>query len=505
MRPILLTLLILSACLAKAAPDPILSLLYNTDDLNFLESKSNNAALNATPNLSQDRARSLAADLNASLASADPEDPIYLAKRLANVGILQTYAGDLTEGDQSLRAALSYFNQNQSLFDARLPRLLSAIGINGFLREDYDAAEDHFRWSQNIQHRSDGLFTAEQTTNLNWLTRTYLITDQTDAADIAQRYVLSIAEKVLPAGSPALSQVKVGIGAYLGQRAKTISPFAEDLDRLLRQTLFNDAIDLLDQAILETTTAEGPYSVNLIDALETKARVYSWRGSSRQLQEQALEQILTVVQNQTVVNAETLTQAWMALADGYILTGNRKALTAYRSAWLAANPASPPIEDDALVAEAEALDDPQPKSSSLPTTSLTDPVLLWPDAYQPIYFSAVVGPDSTASDTEYAVDLRFRISTEGRARRIKVVNENVPNREVRWTRTMVLNSRFRPALRNGIPEEVDFSLRQVFIPRPDKAAAIDANRSTTDASETDLGPTPESPPVGEPSRTPSNS
>ena len=65
---------------------------------------------------------------------------------------------------------------------------------------------------------------------------------------------------------------------------------------------------------------------------------------------------------------------------------------------------------------------------------------------------------------------------------------------------MVLNSRFRPALRNGIPEEVDFSLRQVFIPRPDKAAAIDANRSTTDASETDLGPTPEAPPVGEPSR-----
>ena len=58
---------------------------------------------------------------------------------------------------------------------------------------------------------------------------------------------------------------------------------------------------------------------------------------------------------------------------------------------------------------------------------------------------------------------------------------------------MVLNSRFRPALRNGIPEEVDFSLRQVFIPRPDKAAAIDANRSTTDASETDLGPTPGSP------------
>ena len=48
-------------------------------------------------------------------------------------------------------------------------------------------------------------------------------------ADIAQRYVLSIAEQVLPAGSPALSEIKIGIAAYLGQRAKTISPFADDL------------------------------------------------------------------------------------------------------------------------------------------------------------------------------------------------------------------------------------------------------------------------------------
>ena len=106
MPQVLLTLLILSASWAKGAPAPILTLLYNTDDLTFLQNESSEAA--SGQGLSQDQARSLATDLSESLASDNPEDPIYIAKRLANVGIFQTYAGDLTAGDQSLRAALSH-------------------------------------------------------------------------------------------------------------------------------------------------------------------------------------------------------------------------------------------------------------------------------------------------------------------------------------------------------------------------------------------------------------
>ena len=474
MTRMLLTLLLFSANSANAEPVSILNLLYKTDNLTFLDSNLEAAMSNPKRALSQDQARSLAADLNASLVRDNPEDPIYLAKRLANVGVLQTYAGDLIAGDQSLRAALSQFNQNGGLFDPRLPSLLSAIGINGFLRKDYDTAEDHFRWSQNIQHRSQGLFAAEQSTNLNWLTRTYLSTGQTDAADTAQRYLLRIAEHVLPAGSLALSNIKISLAGYLGQRAHTISPFAEELDRLLRQTLFNDSIELLNQAILEITAAEGSYSAKLIGALETKSQVYSWQGRSRRSQEQALEQILTIIQNQPVVDPEALSNAWFALADGYILTGNKKAKTAYRAAWLAANPVL-------TIAEADPSANPNPNSDSEPSDVVTDPVLLWPDAYKPIYFDAVV--DSGApSDTQYAVHLQFRISTEGRVKRIKVLSENVPHREVRLTRTLILNSRYRPALRNGIPEEVAFSLSQPFIRRSAPAPTADASLApVTDA------------------------
>ena len=60
------------------------------------------------------------------------------------------------------------------------------------------------------------------------------------------------------------------------------------------------------------------------------------------------------------------------------------------------------------------------------------------------------------------MDLRFTISTEGRPKRVKVLNKNVPNREVRWTRDMVRSSRYRPALRNGIAEEVVFTARQAL-------------------------------------------
>ena len=193
-----------------------------------------------------------------------------------------------------------------------------------------------------------------------------------------------------------------------------------------------------------------------------------------------------------MVNAEALRDAWLALADGYILAGNRNALTAYRSAWLATNPASAAVEVSALDAQGDISIDPENKSSPVPTAVLTDPVLLWPDAYQPIYFKAVTNPNPMETNTGYAVDLGFTISTEGRAKRIKVLKKNVPNREVRWTRTLVLNSRFRPALRNGIPEEVEYSLRQDFIPRPENDAATPApdNSSTNLPSGITLSPAP---------------
>ena len=92
--------------------------------------------------------------------------------------------------------------------------------------------------------------------------------------------------------------------------------------------------------------------------------------------------------------------------------------------------------------------------------------MLWPAAYQAIYFNRVIPDDDASQDAEYGVELRFTVSKQGRPKRITVLNRNVPSREVRWTRSMVLGSRYRPALRDGIAEEVEMTARQPFIPRP---------------------------------------
>jgi len=493
MLRIFMTLLIFSPLWANANPALILNLLYETDDLAFLHSKASDGNSKTTPIIAEDQARSLAADLSQSILRDDAIEPIYRAMRLTNVGILQTYAGDLATGDQSLRAALALFNQSKSAFDPQLTGLLSALGINGFLREDYDTAEDYFRRSQNIQHRSLGLFTAEQTSNLNWLTRVYLITDEPAAADNTQRYILKIAKRVFPAGGAALSEVKVAIAAYLGQRARTLSPFADDLNRLLRQTLFNESLELLAEAISEISEAEGRYAAALIEPLETKARIHSWRGGDRRLQEQALEQILAIIQNQTDTTPAELSEAWLALADGYILTENKKALTAYRKAWVAKNPESSADPAGGPVANLETLEAQTLRDLKGTVLAPSEPVLLWPTRYQPIYFDPRSDKDDATPNPSYAVDLRFTISTEGRPKRIKVINKNVPNREVRWTRDMVRSSRYRPALRNGIAEEVVFTARQVFIPRPSKNtrtrtdAPSPLSVDTVDTVDTDTG------------------
>ena len=476
MQRIFLTLISLGPVLAIAAPDPIIRLLYNTNELPILQTQPYEADSKVIPTLSIDQARSLATDLNASLKEDTPTDTVYRAKQLANVGILQTYAGDLSEGDQSLRAALASLNKSQGLFDPQLTPLLTAIGINSFLREDFETAEDHFRWSQNIQHRSHGLFSPEQAPNLNWLSRVYLKTDNATAADTAQRYVLRIAEQNFPAASLTLSDVRVAIAAYLGQRGKTISPFADDLNRLLRQTLFTESLELLDQAILTITKAEGAYAPELIDALETKARVHSWRGGDRRRQEQALEQILTIVQNQADPSAAELSEAWRALADTYILTGNKKAISAYRAAWLATHPTPAIAAITAPVAVGDAPTKPVLEEQPAAVTTATEPMLLWPDSYQPLFFDPVTQPDASAPDNGYAVDLRFTVSTQGRAKRVKVLSKTVPSQEVRLARTIVINSRYRPALRNGIVEEVEITTRQAFIPRPTQEDAPSSDK-----------------------------
>lgn len=455
------------------------------------------ASLQDSPPLSQQAAAVLASDILQRLSIETKTSTTVQGQLLSNSGVFQTYSGDLIGGRKTLDQALDTLMKDRHQFDPDLATVVTAIGINAFLQEDFKTAENHFRWSQHIQHREDGLYAANQAKNLNWLTRVYLAEADFDSADIAQRYILRIARKTYPEGSPELTKVKDGIAKYLAQRGKMISPLSDELQRALRQSLFSDALDLLNENLSSTEALSGPADLALVSTLETKAEIYYWRGNHNRQQERALERALSILQLQPVQSFTRVAAAWFNLADGYILTGNRKAIEAYYSGWvLSVQPQhtatdlrttaptssvpgstlSVPKASDPTVTSAFQSPTPNAHSADEPAVLPTGPVLLWPEAFSALYFDPV-NKEKYPSKDGYFVDFSFTISEMGKPKRIRITDRNVPSEEARWARASLHNSRFRPALLDGVPVPFEATFRQTFerVSDPEDQPAFETN------------------------------
>ena len=432
----------------------ILDHLYLKDDnspLHAMVDSNTNAEAEA---LSKRQAEVMAADINQSLIAGLGEDAYFAATQLANVGILQTYTDDLSRGQANLEAALEQLQSQSTQHDPRLTGVISALGINAYLQSDYEGAEAYFRRSQHIHHRDAGLYSSTQTSNLNWLTRTYLADQRFDAADIAQRYVLDIARRSLQASSPQLNEVKAGIAVYLGRRGSTISPMADEMARANRQRLFSDALLLIDEVIESIERTLGENVLDLIPVLKTKAQIHYWRGGHSRFQNESLERTLTIIQSQEAPSAALLKATWLDLADSYVLTGSRDSMHAYRMAWN--------IEPE----HTNDLPHPTASDSPSPDGALLEPVLLKPKAFFPVPTDYRPKSDEDeAADTPEPlyVDFDFTISEYGKPRRLKITDRNVPTDEARLARNLLASSRYRPALENGQAKPFPTHFRVLFV------------------------------------------
>ena len=501
MNSILTTCLLMTALIAPSFatgqtnginPELILEHLYEAGSAPQWQSSRQTA--NQSPEaLSQQAAAVLAGDVLERLTLDADITPTEQGRLLSNAGVFQTYAGDLVAGRTTLDQALETLLKDRHQFDPEIATVVTAIGVNAFLQEDFETAENQFRWSQHIQHREDGLYAATQAKNLNWLTRVYLAELNFDAADTAQRYILRIARNTYREGSPELTKVKDGIAKYLAQRGKMISPLSDELQRATRQTLFADAISLLNENLRSTEATFGPETLDLVSTLETQAEIFYWRGNHNRQQERALERALSILQMQPNQSPARLAAAWFNLADGYVLTGNRKAIDAYSAAWSLTTAAQlpqhsspvtptappsplgltqmpePPSKEDPLktVAEAEAEAEAEAKSNPGPAQLQPDavapapPILLWPEAFAALAFEPV-NAERYPPDIDYFVDFSFTISEMGKPKGIRITDRNVPSEEARWARSAIHNSRYRPALLDGMAVPFESSYRQRF-------------------------------------------
>ncbi len=482
-------------------PNLILDHLYETGPASRWQNL-NPSADQTSETLSQQAAAVLAGDVLERLTLETDISATERGRSLSNAGVFQTYAGNLSAGRATLDQALETLMIDRHQFDPEIATVVTAIGVNAFLQEDFESAENQFRWSQHIQHRQDGLFSANQAKNLNWLTRVYLAELDFNAADTAQRYILRIARNTYREGSPELTKVRDGIAKYLAQRGKMISPLSDELQRALRQTLFADAITLLNENLRAIEAEFGPEALALVSILETKAEIYFWRGSHSRQQERALERALSILELQPNQSAERLAAAWFNLADGYVLTGNRKATEAYAAGWslqnasqktdrekipqstqapvlaFTQNPDSalgtttaPTLAAVASESQAGPLPSAPPSaitaSEKISSTVKTDakpsnPVLLWPEALGALSFEPV-NEEKYPPAVDYYVDFSFTISAMGKPKRIAIASRNVPSEEARWARSAIHNSRYRPALLNGTAVPFETQFRQSFV------------------------------------------
>jgi len=452
--------------------------------------------------LSQQAAAVLANDLIERLSIDEDVNATEQGQLLSNAGVLQTYSGDLIGGRLTLDESLEMLMTDRHQFDPAIATLVTAIGINAFLQEDFEVAENHFRWSQHIQHREDGIYSANQAKNLNWLTRVYLAEQDFTAADTAQRYILRIARNTYEEGSPELTKVKDGIAKYLAQRGKMISPLSDELQRALRQTLFAEAITLLDENLRSIEANFGPQTLALVDTLETQADIYYWRGNHNRQQERALERALDILRLQPTPSPDRLAAAWFNLADGYVLTGNRKAISAYASGWSLKTSAAvttsheaPGLSSGTTAPTAISTATADPSKSPSPSLDIagaidtgplpTQPALLWPEAYAALYF-APVNEAKYPADVDYYVDFSFTISNMGKPKRIRITDRNVPSEEARWARSAIHSSRYRPALVDGVAVPFETTYRQAFTriaPLSESPPAADPSAAQPSAQE----------------------
>ena len=184
----------------------------------------------------------------------------------------------------------------------------------------------------------------------------------------------------------------------------------------------------------------GPNDLRLLPQLRglAKARVLA---GHRKLAEVALVRALKIVESNSNLNLPDRARAMIDLGDLYTITANRKAPEVYLNAW-------------------ETLQGTK-KNQQLASSLFGSPVMLYPRNLPFLYLDRQ--PDGTTSDDELFVNLQYNVSSDGRAKEIKVIGSNVTNVHVVGVTRSIKRSLHRPSIIGGkIVATKAVAFRQLF-------------------------------------------
>jgi hypothetical protein len=317
--------------------------------------------------------------------------------------------------------------QQTNPFSRKLISGIMAKAITELYLDQYKAAEDSFRRAQHITHRQGGVYAEDQISMVSYLTTAFLKQKDPLAADQQQLFSLRIAENVHGRDSLELLPVLDRLGGYFATRGSAIPAMVTTDIRLERDNLFKTSVQMYQRSVTIIEKNFGENDLRLVQPLRGLASARMLQITNRKYAEAALERSLEIVQSNPQSDTTDRAQALIDLGDLYVITSDRRATNIYLEAWQMLQERSETIE--------------------LTNALFGTPTRLFPREDRMLYLDRQ--PDAVEPGTPLFVSLEYNVTPQGTVSRVKVIDRNVPNEQVRALRQKIRSSKFRPRIVDG--------------------------------------------------------
>ncbi len=431
----MLLLIVSVASIHVSADDQILDYFFDEIKLTDGTSKRNFNQLKAQLNGgSSNRAIELAEELINDNEVYAETHPIRFGKLLANLGMLLSDGGQYVDGLASLDVALDMIEQRANPYSATVQKVTLARGITQLNLDKFDEAEESFRRAQHIAHRTSGVYTPDQLEIIHYLTRLKLSQGRYMDADKEQEFNLRISEQAYGKDSEEIVPVLLNLGAYFASRGDMLPLNSSPDFRYYRDSLFRQSFSLYNRSIDIIEANYGIADLRLVEPLRGLARARLLQNTNRGAAEDALERALSIVESNPDTDVPDRVMAMIHLADMYTITGDARARKIYMQAWNA-------MQQDETQAQLSA-------------EIFGTPTRLYPEVTGVLYLAR--RPDAALEgDVELYIDIAYSVRADGKVTDIRMIDKNVPNSQVRFMRSQLAATRFRPRIMNGelVPTE----------------------------------------------------
>ena len=407
-----------------------------------------------------------------------PYEPTEHAAAFLNLAITQKKARQFSASEKSFEKSISMLSRAKGTYakDLLLP-LKHQAGFY-YQQQRYEDAMNALLRAQHITHRSDGVYTMDQLTIVDWLTSINIKAGRIKNADSLQKLYYRINEK-----------------NYGADDQRMIPAMTKLADWFRASGQYRDALQTYRRSLTMVEKRDGDSELESVSLLRAISSVLYIQGNC--CPDEPLDRSLNIVMGDPTTDAEDRLDALIQMADLTLVKKDEsRARKLYRKAWKMITSISSlghkskelfeqptrlgmgRSDEVALAFERTSRNYLSGKSRRTQVVLANNSGMSFSFGKQepkhdrligsplPLCHSQVLDLARTRREaklSDYYIDLDFTVDQNGKVRTVEVVNANIPARLTRYVKNMLRSTRYRPRMVEGEPVITDHvGLHQTF-------------------------------------------